>query len=326
MSITSHWELKAVALVLAIALYVYTSGQVRVEKTFTVSITEAAVRGLPSDYQVVSITPRDFKVQLSVPSSRLADLESETILPRLEIRPEQLTTEEASWPLTSAVLHLSNDIRIQATEPPDLREITVRLDRVTEGTLPGETPHLAGLPTGLDATVRLDQTLLRIAAGGDVLDVLGRDHERVRFQDVDLRSIDPGLSIERQERLVLTPLAPALETPYKVLDPVTATVVIRPLQGVPKELSVPVKLLVGKDVLRSLEITVTPPRVALTVRGPENRLAALTIEELTAYVRLPDDIAPDQTGHDLPVEVLAPAWLVVEPVSVHVTAAPLAKP
>lgn len=326
MSITSHWELKAVALVLAVALYVYTSGQVRVEKTFTVSITDAAVKGLPSDYQVVGITPRDFKVQLSVPSSRLADLESETILPRLEIRPEQLTAEEASWPLTSAVLRLSNDIRIQATEPPDLREIMVRLDRVTEGTLPAEPPHLAGLPAGLDATVRLDQTLLRVAAGGDVLDVLSRDHERVRFQDVDLRSIDSGLATERQERLVLTPLAPALETPYRVLDPVTAVVVIRPLQGVPKELSAPVKLLAGKDVLRSMEVSVTPPRVALTVRGPENRLAALNVEELTAYVRLPDDIAPDQAGHDLPVEVLAPAWLVVEPATVRVTAAPLAKP
>ncbi len=325
MRITAHWELKAVALVLAVALYIYTSGQVRAEKTLTVTITENAIRGLPADYQVVGIAPREFKVQLSVPTSRLIDLETETIIPRLDLRPEQLATEEASWPLTSALLRLPNDIRIIATEPPDIREISLRLDRITEGSLPVELPHLSGLAAGLEAVVKLDQTMVRIAAGGDVLEVLHRDHERIRFQDVDLRAVDPELGGERQERLVLTPLAAPQETPYKVLGQVQAVITIRPLLSMTKELSAPVALLASRDLLRSVRIDLTPPRVALTVRGPENLLKSLKPESLTAFVRLADDIAPEAST-ELPVEVLAPPWLVVEPARVRVTTAPLAKP
>ena len=326
MRITPHWELKLVAMVVAVALYVYTSGQVRVERTVTVNVSETGVKGLPADYQVVGITPREFKVQLSVPSSRLSDLEATAIVPRLDIRPEHLAAREAMWPLTSFLLQLPNDIRIESTEPPDVREISLRLDRVVEGTLAVELPHLAGLEAGLDASIKLDTTLARIAAGGDVLEMLHRDHERIRFQDVDLRSIPASLTAERQERLVLTPLAPAQETPYQVLDALRATITVRPIMGIARELSAPVKLLAGKDLLRSVEVTLTPPRVALTVRGPENQLAALTSEAITAFVRLPDDVAPDAAAHDLPVEVLAPGWLVVEPTTVRVAISPLAKP
>jgi hypothetical protein len=326
MSLTTHWELKIVAMVLAVALYVYTSGQVRVERTVTVTVSDTGVKGLPTDYQVVGITPREFKVQLSVPTSRLSDLESTAIVPRLEIRPEHLAAREALWPLTSFLLQLPNDIRIESTEPPDVREISLRLDRVVEGTLAVEPPHLAGLQAGLDASIKLETTLARIAAGGDVLEVLHRDHERVRFQDVDLRSVPANLTAERQERLILTPLAPAQETPYQVLDPIRALITVRPIMGLARELSVPVKLLAGKDLLRSIEVTLTPPRVALTVRGPENQLAALTSEAMTAFVRLPDDIAPDAAARELPVEVLAPGWLIVEPATVRIAISPWSKP
>lgn len=325
MKLTAHWELKVVALVLAVALYIYTSGQVRVEKTVTVSITDSAVRGLPSDYQVVNMTPREFKVVLSVPTIRLTDFENENLAPRLEVRPEQLATKTASWPLTSHLLRLANDIRIESTEPIDIREITVQLDRITEDSMPVEPPHLSGLPAGLDAIVRLDQTLVRVAAGGAVLELLKRDRERVRFQDIDLRAVDANLAAERQERLILTPLAAPSQTPYHVLGQVGATVTIRPLLAMSKEMPANVQVLCGKDLLRSVELTLTPPRVTLTVRGPENLLAQLKSEDLTAFVRLHDDLAPEAT-HDLPVEILAPPWLVVDPAQVKVTLSGLNKP
>lgn len=325
MKLTAHWELKAVALVLAVALYIYTSGQVRVEKTVAVVIADTAVRGLPGDYQVVNLTPREFKVVLSVPTIRLADLENENLAPRLEVRPEQLATKSASWPLTSHLLRLANDIRIESTEPADIREITVQLDRITEESMPVEPPHLSGLPAGLDATVRLDQTLVRVAAGGAVLELLKRDRERVRFQDIDLHTIEATLVGERQERLFLTPLAAPSETPYRVLGQIAATITIRPLLAMTKEMSASVQILGGKDLLRSVEVTLTPPRVSLTVRGPENLLAQLKPEDLTAFVRIKDDLAPD-TSHDLPVEVLAPPWLAVDPAQVRVAISGLTKP
>ncbi len=325
MKITAHWELKAVALLLAIALYIYTSGQVRVDKTITVSITDAAVRGLPGDYQVVNISPREFKVLLSVPTSRLADLEAESFTPRLEVRPEQLTLKNATWPLTSHLLRLSNDIRIQATEPAGLREISVTLDRITEESLPIELPHLVGLPKGLDATIKSDQTLVRVAAGGAVLELLRRDRERVRFQDIDLHAIEAGLVAERQERLLLIPVSAPTETPYRVLGDISATISIRPLLGMTKEMSASLQVLGSKDLLRSIDITLTPPRVSLTVRGPENLLQLLKPDDLTAFVRLADDITPEIT-HELAVEILAPPWLAVDPARVKISVVPLTKP
>jgi hypothetical protein len=325
MKLTAHWELKIVSLFLAVALYIYTSGQVRVEKTFAVIVTDAAVRGLPADYQVVNLSPREFKVVLSVPTIRLADLESESLSPRLEVRPEQLATKTATWPLTSHLLRLSNDIRVVSSEPADLREIQVQLDRITEESLPVEIPNIAGLAAGLNATVRLDQTLVRVAAGGAVLDLLRRDHERVRFQDIDLHMIDANLVGERQERLFLTPMTPPSETPFRVLGQVAATVTIRPLLAMSKEISTAVQVLCGKDLLRSVDVTLTPPRVTLTVRGPQNLLAQLKPEDLTAFVRLKDDVVPDATQM-LPVEVLAPPWLAVDPAQVSVTLSGLTKP
>jgi hypothetical protein len=325
MNLTAHWELKVVALVLAVALYIYTSGQVRVEKTVTVALSESSVRGLSGDYQVVSITPRDFKVLLSVPSSRLPDVEGEALTPRLDLRPEHLQAEEGTFLLTSALLRLPNDIRIIATEPSDLREVSVKLDRITEGSLPVESPHLAGLAAGLDATVRLDATMVRVAAGREVLEVLHRDHERIRFQEIDLRAVDPELTGEHEERLELTPIAAPQETPYRVLGKITATITVRPLLGLTKELAVPLQVLASRDLLRSMDVTLTPPRAQLVVRGPENLLRNFKPEGLTAYVRLPDDLSSDSV-HELPIDVLAPPWLVVEPARVRVSVSPVVKP
>ena len=325
MNLMAHWELKAVALVLAVALFIYTSGQVRVDKTMSVTITEASVRNLPQDYQVVNITPREFKVLLSVPTSRSADIEAETVSPVLELRAESLAAKNVSWLLTSHLLRLPNDVRITGTEPADIREVTVQLDRVIEGSLPVEPPHLVGLPPGLDADIALDVTMAQVSAGGDTLELLHHDRERIRFQDVDLRTVDPKLTGERKERMVLTPLAAPQETPYRITAPISATVTIHPLLGMTRELSAPIQLLAGRDLLRSVDLTLTPPRATLTVRGPENLLKDLTPEALTAFVRLPDDLGPD-TSQDLPVEILAPSWLVVQPVRVRVAAIPLKKP
>jgi hypothetical protein len=65
--------------------------------------------------------------------------------------------------------------------------------------------------------------------------------------------------------------------------------------------------------------------VTLTVRGPQNLLAQFKPEDLTAFVRLKDDVVPDATQM-LPVEVLAPPWLAVDPAQVSVTLSGLTKP
>ena len=100
---------------------------------------------------------------------------------------------------------------------------------------------------------------------------------------------------------------------------------IQPPLSAIQTLSASVQILGSKDLLRSIDVVLTPPRVALTVRGPENLLAQLKPEDLTAFVRVKDDLAPDTT-HDLPVEVLAPPWLAVDPAQVKVAISGLNKP
>ena len=50
--ILGNWELKLVSLVVALALWSYTSGQVRVERQVLVEITPAQIAGLPAALHV----------------------------------------------------------------------------------------------------------------------------------------------------------------------------------------------------------------------------------------------------------------------------------
>jgi hypothetical protein len=103
-----------------------------------------------------------------------------------------------------------------------------------------------------------------------------------------------------------------------VVGGITATVTIAPIQAVAKELSAPVEILADKELLRSVDIGIAPPRVLLTVRGPANLVGRLTPTDVTAYVRLPADVTPGQ-GIELPVQVVAPSGMTIETGTVTVT-------
>ncbi len=67
--LVEHWELKVVALVIAVALWLYTNGQVRIERSVNVVVAPSAVLSLPDGYRVTSITPQNFTINISVPVS-----------------------------------------------------------------------------------------------------------------------------------------------------------------------------------------------------------------------------------------------------------------
>jgi hypothetical protein len=320
MRLFSHWELKTVSLVLAVALWLYTAGQVRVEKTIEITVTDQAVQGLPDDHQLTTITPREFKVRLSVPTNRLSELSGDTIVPRLTLTPEGVRRRSQGFPITSAALGLTSDIRIDAIEPENVREITVSLDQIAEADFDVEPPAVGGLPPGIEATApQTDVTRVRLRAPAAELERMRVAALRVRFRAVALDGTDALLARPRQERVALTPI----EAPYKVLRTVYATFTVRPRPGVPKVVTVPVEVLGSRDLLRSMAVDIDQPRLALTLRGPENLLTALRPEaDLVAYVRLRDDLVPGEP-HELPVGVLAPPWMAVEPALVRVTLNPL---
>ncbi len=312
--ITAHWELKLVAGVLAVALWVYTSGQVRVERTVTVTAGEAPVKGLTADYQAVHIRPREFKVRLSVPMSRQVEVEFDTLVPRLEVRSDQLAAGLISFPLTSALLRLPNDIRIEATEPELVREIEVQVDRVAEGLLPLEPPRVTGLADGLLATVVLDVTMVRVQAPAGLLERLRAEGYRVRFQDITLGQIPPDLAEPRVERCTAIPLVPPQEASYRILQTVGAEVHIRPQDQDRRILTLPLAIVATPDLWRTSGIELAQPRVTVTVRGPRNLLRDLRPErDLTAALLVPDDLPPNAL-HELPVRLIGPVWLESDPV------------
>lgn len=318
MNLTAHWELKLVALVIAVALWIYTSGQVRSERTLTVSVGESSVLGLGGDLVVSSIGPREFTVRLSVPNARLEELPA-SLSPRLSLPAGTARKGRASLPITGSLLSLPHDVRILDIKPEGVRDIQIGLDRIEELDLPVEPPALAGLPAGLDASLALDVTYVRVRAPVETLERLRSAQARQRFAPIQLDQEDPALASERIQLMQLTPLAEGCT----VLTPVKATVTIRPVPlAKPATLVVPVEVLASRDLSEAFSIALDPPRVVLQVKGPENLVAGLRPEDdLVAFVRLHEGLAPGRP-HPQVVTVLAPSWLGHEPVTVSVTLTP----
>lgn len=311
-----HWEAKLVALVLACALWWYTSGQVRVERTVAVRVDLGQITGLDGRFQAVGVEPAEFTAVLSVPSARLEGFRADTLAPHLEVPAGRAIEGAVTFPITSRTLGLDGDVRLVRTEPEHLRTITVTLGTVAEDLLPVEVPAVASLPPGIEPVLRLDRTRVRVRAANQVLDRERAARRPVRFAPINLGDIDPRQAREREERVVLAPL-PA---PYAVLEPVTAVVLLRPVVEAKQVLSLPVHLLLPRELLGRAQIEVGQAQVAVTVRGPQNLLRAMAPDDLTAFVnlrRLPEAGVPQE----VPVSVLGPPWAVCDPVSVRVSVA-----
>ncbi len=310
---TARWELKLVALVTAIALWLYTGSQSRVERIVAVRISESSVVGVPDDWQITELTPREFNVTVNVPVAR-SDAAPEFLSPRLELRPDATKDGKQSFDLTRRLLGLGGDVLIVHTDPQGIRAIDVRLDQVVATELPIETPQVL-VGTGVEATVQVDLTVVggRGARGGFV--PARAAHTRVRFAPVDLAGQVDDVAGERVERVTLTPIL----APYRVVNPVVATITLRSIPAVKRGVPLPVRILGAREVLGAFDVELSPPQVTVDLGGPENLLKTLSPEsDLTAYVRLPADLEPN-TPRELPVQLFAPTWLTVDAPRVRVT-------
>nr|MBA2480333.1 hypothetical protein [Planctomycetota bacterium] len=308
---TAHWELKVVAIVLAAALWIYTSGQVRSERSVDVQLRPNLVTGLGDTYQITSITPIEFRVTLSVPSSRSEELQPQVLTPRLEIRANALGSRSQTFPITSSTLGLTNDVRILRTEPESLREIVVKWDSIIEYDMPVEMPELINVPPGMTADVKLDRTIVRVRAANDVID----RRQKVRFQPIDLGVIsDPKAMVGEEQRIILRKVS---GLPYNVEQDLGATVVLKPLPASMVVPAVPVQVLMAREDIGRYRVELVPAVVNLTVHGPENLLKTLKpASDITAYVDLRG--ASDlNVARDLPVSILGPAWLTSDLVTVQ---------
>ena len=316
--LTAHWDLKIVALVLAVALWIYTSGQVHADRTVDVLLRPELIGGLGDNYQITSITPSQFRVTLSVPANRWAALPAnDQLIPRLEVRGDLAKNRSQEFAVTSSMLGIPSDIRIERTEPENLRSIAVQWDYIVEDTLPADSPPLANVPPGLEAEAHLDLGQVKVRAAADVIAREQQQLNRVRFQPIDLAASNIKATGAQTFTVELSPVA---NLPYQVVHAPTATITLRP---VPESLSLPsmpVAVLLPVNQLSKLAVTVVPSRVNLVVYGPENLLKALKPDtEVQAYVDLRHSIEPGP-ARDAPVTLLAPAWMTCEPLTVRVSA------
>jgi hypothetical protein len=309
-----HWELKLVALVIAVALWLYTNGQVRVERSIAVQVTPESVQSLPNGYRVTAIEPQGFTVKVSVPVSQLGTLRT-SVTPRLVIGTEALQRGGQAFPITIGMLGLEDDMRIDRIEPETVREVRVTFALIIEDYLPVEPPRVVGVPEGIESTLALEPTRVRVRGTRAQLDVLKARNERVHFAPIVLEGIDAKLQAPRQESFILASKDPQID----LVDRVTATVTLSPMIGGRKDVAVPVQLLVPRDFASRFSVEVSQPQVVLTVHGPANLLAGLQPEtDLTAYVALRATIDPG-VPMEAPIGVLGPAWLTYDPVNIRVT-------
>jgi hypothetical protein len=310
----NRWETRLVSLALAVALWLYTSGQVRVERTVIVRSTPEDVKGLDAAQEATAISPAEFRVVLSVPSSRMDEIVGD-LSPRLTARAGQVKPSGSgtmTFPITGRLLGLPADVRIISTDPENLREIAVSYDRREEADLLAEPPAVSGLPLGVRADVVLDRTLVRVRAGSRTVEKLKADRARVRFDPIDLSTLD--IAGGRVERVLLKPLT----GDYKVIDAVRANVVLVPVEGDRRLASMPVRVLTPEDFSARFVVRVDPALVAVTLHGPQELLKALDPErEITAYVSLLKPIEPG-VPVEVPVQVTGPSWLTAEPLTTRV--------
>jgi len=312
--VLSNWQIKLVALSLAVALWFYTSGQARVERTLTVVVRAEAVRNLPAGARIAEITPREFTVEVDGPMTVLQELRSDAILPRLELAGRALDEGRQDFPITNQVLGLPADVRIQRINPTSVDAIRVTLGRVVQRDLLVEPPELEHVPPGLAANLTLGESRVQITGPLNAVADLVARHPRLRFLPVSLADVDPLNDKPTTLRLALKADAPAaIEVP-----PVFAEVTLRPVDAVRQQVGLPVHLLAAPDFLAKHRVELSQPQVVVSVRGPRNLLAALKPETLSAYVNLRRTLELNQP-QELPVEVLGPPWLSADPVVVRVT-------
>lgn len=320
--LTVNWQLKLVALFLALALWFYTSGQARVARSFTVRVPETAVQGLGEEYRITGIIPTEFTVEVDGPAAALRSLRGDSLVPRLEVSGRALGDGRQSFPITNSVLGLDPDLRIEGINPASVEDITVHFGKVVSAELYVDPPMLVDVPDGLETSISLEQATVTVSGPESAVVELSA-RRRLPFAPISLAGVVAGISKPETQRFRLRPIAPASVE----VGEVHALVTLKPVEGVRSQLSLPVQLMAPPEFLAKHRVDLSQQQVVLTVRGPRNLLDTLQPEQLTAYVNLRRALELNQPK-ELPVELVAPPWLTADPASVRVTLslAPVAPP
>jgi len=311
--LTVNWQLKVVALFLAMALWFYTSGQARVSRTFTVRIPDTAVQGLGKEYRISSISPREFTVEVDGPDSALRDMRGTILTPRLEFSARALADSRQNFPITNAVLGLDPEMRIESINPASVEDISVQIGREVTAELFVVAPTPVDVPEGVEPTISLEQGKVTVSGPESAIAELA-SQKHLAFAPLSLAGAAVDIAKPETVRLRLEPIVP---DSIKVSD-VFALVTLKPIDGEKRQVSLPVLFLVDPEFLAKHRVGLSQQQVVVRMRGPKNLLDNLSPDQVTAYVNLRRPLELNQ-ARELPVEFVAPIWLTVEPTTVRVT-------
>lgn len=307
-----NWQIKLVALFLAVALWFYTSGQARTERSFTVQVGIASVRA-PEGVRVVRVEPgAEFTVEVDGPLTVLRDLRSAVLTPRLELDARAVAEGRQQFPITSQVLGLPADVRVQRVLPAT-DAITVTVDRVVTAQMLVDPPPVVKVPEGFEPALAVEDGRANVT-GPQVAVAEVAKLRRLPFKPVSMEHANTQVARPQTIRLRLEP---DLAAPVEV-SPVWAVVTLKPIDAVRQKIDLPLHLLAPPDFLRKHRVELGQPQVVVSVRGPRSLIAGLTPDSLTAFVNLRRPLELNQP-QEVPVEVLAPAWATVDPVTVRLT-------
>lgn len=312
---SSNWQMKIVALIFAVVIYLYTARQVSQEATLDVVCEPNAVIGLPDDYRVASVNPREFSVRVSGPAAVLRRLrESAKVKPRLELSAEAISAGKQSFPVTTTLLGIDAEVRIL-----DPHEITVGIGRVETQDMWVEPPRLVRVPSGIRATLTLERDRVKVTGADSALAALNATHQRLQFKAVNLDGVQSAISEPTERRIFLEPdVGVGIQ-----VEEVTARLLLTPVGVRRQQVTIPVRILGDPQVLAEHRVTLAAPQVTLSLRGPARIMDEFDAQSgLNAWVDL-RGMSGSQTK-DLPVVVDGPDWIQVEPVSLAVTIAPRA--
>ena len=113
--LTDRWQVKTLALVLAVVLYFFTGTQITVERSFTVQVEEQDLQGLPADYLVSRLAPREFDITIAGPMAVVSDLSELSIRPLLPISGPGLADGRQEFDLTERLLRLDPQLTLRAS-------------------------------------------------------------------------------------------------------------------------------------------------------------------------------------------------------------------
>ena len=308
--LTDHWEMKSIALALAIILYFYTGNLIQVRRTLVVSVGPEHVALLPDTYGVSEVIPTTLTFEMRGPKNQVEDLDERDIVPRLVFKESNLRDGQQSFDVTARLLQLPDPIHLEFKSAD---QVTLTVDRVVEELLQVQVGprdfDLAVEGLSVRQITMVDSTHVRVRGPQQVVEEY-RKRGGVPIESIRIPATEVDANLKEPTELIL-PLALSVDSRIRVLQgSPRAKIRIEPKPG-KLAMTLPLRLMASNQFHSKYTVELSLQEVPLEVSGPHNLLESIRPEEaFTAYVNVPDNPQLDIAQYP-EVKVIRPDWAIL---------------